>query len=141
MRVLPALTAVAGAWMISACQPRQDSGTTLTQAFRGEFQSGQSSIVNQQSTGQDRFEFIEVIQEPDSQDDQLITVASASFNPATGTSRFQYTKPYSCLVTTKTANLNDDILTDTVLTSTCHWMTPGSRQVFKSIPKRSASGR
>lgn len=137
MRYIATLSAVVSLYLISGCQWRlghDDSATT--QAFRGDYQSGQSSIVSQENKGPNRFDFIEVIQEPGDESGDLITVASAQFNPTTGISRFQFKKPYDCLVIAKTEQLNPETFRDLVLNSNCHWLKPGSRRVFKPIPKR-----
>lgn len=137
MRLITRLSAVVSLCLISGCQLRfGNAESTITQAFRGDYQSGQSSIVSQENKGPNRFDFIEVIQEPGDDSNDLITIASAQFNPATGISRFQFKKPYTCLVIAKTKQLNSETFRDLVLNSNCHWLKPGSRQVFKPIPKR-----
>lgn len=120
---------------ITGCQADTNriSSTTKSQVLRGDYQTGETSIVSQTETGLNTFDLIEVIKEPLSGQPDLITVASGRFYPERGTTNFRFIKPYTCSATSKTAEISTDFFVDEFIISTCHWIPAGSRQTFKPL--------
>lgn len=122
--------------LVTGCETNQTSvSSAATQALRGDYQTGQTSIVTQANTGPNEFNMIEVIEEPGNKLSRLITVGSGRFNPSSGTTSFRFKKPYSCNALSKTTDLSPDVFRDEILISSCRWIPVGSVQVFKPLRK------